>query len=146
VEQIIVKGRKEGKNAPSPVSYDPAPSFGKTGIAYTAAQKLDRQGMREEQFSDYYLQQQKKLPGPGYYSSVNTVGLRIGDSTMTNSRWAEIPKAKDRFKAPTVKLKSPSPDRYQPRGDLGRDVLSWMNKAPVPKFRHDTSDILDMHF
>ena len=41
VEDIIVKGRKD-RNAPSPVTYEPAKTFGKTGIHFSVPGKFDR--------------------------------------------------------------------------------------------------------
>jgi hypothetical protein len=65
---------------------------------------------------------------------------------LANSRRSEFSKAKDRFFAPTEQFRSPPPNEYKPKTNLGQDVVSSLKKAPVPKFGHDTSDILEMHF
>lgn len=123
VEDIIVKGRKD-RNAPSPVTYEPAKTFGKTGIHFSVPGKFDRYGERVEKNSNHYLELQRKLPGPGYYSTLDTVGAKVCSSTIRSSEKPQFSKAHDRFFVPTEQVKSPSPNKYQPKFNLGQDISS----------------------
>ena len=100
--------------SPSPDSYEKDPTFGKAGTFYSMRKKLIRHGGRVDRFDDYYFDCEKKLPGPGYYVHPETVGTKIMSSTMISSRQSSIPKASDRFMAPTIHKQLPSPNQYTP--------------------------------
>ena len=78
--------------------------------------------MRSDKNHDHYFSQQSKLPGPGSYRTLDPTGQTIYNSTMRSSMRMGIAKADNRFCAPTVQTKSPSPDKYQPQQSLGLGV------------------------
>ena len=63
----IHKFAKKNKGSPSPTSYHAPQTFDKEGLKYSMRPKQLRYGEKEENFSQNYLDRQKKLPGPGYY-------------------------------------------------------------------------------
>ena len=55
IDDIVDKELKF--NFPSPVSYEPARTFGKTGIHFSVPGRLNRYGKRVDKTSNYYLEQ-----------------------------------------------------------------------------------------
>lgn len=106
-------------------------------------QKMKRYGNRVDKFDDYNYDQEKKLPGPGYYHHPETVGTRMMSSTFVSSRQSSIPKAQDRWRPPTKPKDQPAPDQYQPKADIVQHVKSNHPKVAMTKFGADKSDILD---
>lgn len=80
--------------------------------------------MRSDLRHKSYLRQQGKLPGPGSYSQLDTIGASVINSTIHSSRKSSVPRAHDRWKAPTFGVKSPSPAMYSPKAGIGADVSS----------------------
>ena len=62
--------------------------------------RLSRHGTKDEVGSDYYLSQEKKLPGPGYYEPMGVVGANMPSSPFKSQRMNIFSKADDRFKMP----------------------------------------------
>ena len=108
--------------------------------------RLVRYGLRSDNSSEYFLNLQKELPGPGSYGHLDTIGAINHKSSFMTSRMPSIPKAQDRFRAPTEIVKSPSPDSYSPKASIGFDVSSRQPKVQRTKFGNDKTDILDLHF
>ena len=102
--------------------------------------------MRSDQSHDHYFDQQKKLPGPGTYGHHDLVGRQNSNSQFVTSPRSSVPKANDRFRAPTEMVKSPSPDTYYPLQQIGFDVSSRQPRAPRTKFGQDKSDILALQY
>jgi len=48
--------------------------------------KMHRYGNRVDKFDDYNYDQERKLPGPGYYAHPETVGSKMMSSTFVSSR------------------------------------------------------------
>ena len=105
--------------------------------------KLHRHGTRSDKFDEYNWDQERKLPGPGYYVHPETIGSRMMSSTFVSSRQSSIPKATDRFRVPVVPKSSPAPDNYTPQADIVRHVKSNHPRVAMTKFGMDKSDILD---
>lgn len=77
---------------------------------------------------------------------MDVVGATVANSQFMSSRKSSIPKASDRFVAPTEFVKAPAPDMYSPRQQIGNDVSSRQPKVPRTKFGKDRTDILDIHY
>ena len=129
--------------SPSPGAYEKDRTFGKAGTHYTIRKRMNRYGSRVDKFDNYYFDQEKKLPGPGYYIHPETVGTKMMSSTYVSARQSSIPKAQDRFKAPTIHKQLPAPDQYTPKADIVMHVKSNHPKVATTKFGMDTSSILD---
>ena len=129
--------------SPSPGAYEKDPTFGKKGPHYSMRKRMNRYGSRVDKFDNYNFDQEKKLPGPGYYMHPETVGTQMMSSTFKTSQQSSIPKAKDRFMAPTIHKQHPSPNQYQPKADIVQHVASNHPKVPMTRFGMDKSHILD---
>ena len=129
--------------SPSPDSYEKKPTFSQEGTFYSMRKRLNRYGSRVDRYDSYYFDQERKLPGPGYYIHPETVGTRMMSSTFVSSRQSSIPKAQDRFMAPTIHKTSPSPNQYQPKADIVQHVKSNHPRVQQTKFGLDSSSILD---
>jgi len=105
--------------------------------------RLDRYGGRVDRFDKHYFDSERKLPGPGSYMHAETVGTRMMSSMLVSSRMSSIPKADDRFKAPTIHKTHPSPSAYQPKADIVQHVKSNHVRVPMTKFGLDNTSILD---
>ena len=64
-------------------------------------------------------------------------------STFVTSRQSSIPKAADRFKAPTIHKQHPAPDSYAPKADIVQHIKSNHPRVAMTKFGLDKSSILD---
>ena len=73
IERIIDEGSKKIAS-PSPTSYEKDPTFGKAGVHHSMRKKLHRYGNRVDKFDSYYYDSQKKLPGPGFYAHLESIG------------------------------------------------------------------------
>ena len=129
--------------SPSPDSYEKKTTFSKEGTFYSMRKRLNRYGSRVDRYDNHYFDQEKKLPGPGYYIHPETVGTRMMSSTFVSSRQSSIPKAQDRFMAPTIHKTHPSPNQYQPKADIVQHVKSNHPKVQMTRFGLDTSSILN---
>lgn len=145
VDDVIVKGRKHA-NSPGPFSYDKPKPFGTIGILSTFSPRLDKSGMRVDKYDKSYFDKEKTLPGPGTYQAPDTVGVKISNSKIITQASFKFSKSNDRWRSPTEKIKSPSPDLYSPRAALGFDISSKNPRMPVPKIGNDKTNILDFHF
>ena len=67
-------------------------------------------------------------------------------STMVSSRQSSIPKAADRFMAPTIHKQLPSPNQYTPQADIVAHVKSNHPRVAMTKFGLDKSSILDQRW
>ena len=128
VEECI----KQAPLSPAPNSYRDPPKFGDLGSKPFMRPKLHRQGQREENYSEYYLSQQKKLPGPGFYQQMDVLGAVVPNSSIRSQRMNVFSKAEDRFKDP--KQQSPAASTYSPRNGMLQDVDASKTRAPVAKF------------
>ena len=109
-------------------------------------QRLNRYGGRVDRYDNHYFSSERKLPGPGSYIHPETVGTRMMSSTFVSSVQSSIPKAKDRFMAPTIHKTHPSPNQYAPKADMVMHVKSNHVKVPMTKFGLDNSSILDQRW
>lgn len=129
--------------SPSPGQYEKDRTFGKAGPHYSMRKKQKRYGGRVDKFDQYYFDAEKKLPGPGYYAHAETIGSRMMASTFFSSQQSSIPKANDRFRAPTITKPQPSPNQYSPKADIVQHVKSGHVKVAMTRFGLDNSSILD---
>lgn len=104
---------------------------------------MHRYGSRVDKFDNYNFDQEKKLPGPGYYGHAETIGSSLTSSTFRSSTKASIPKARDRFVSPTIYKNLPSPGQYSPKADIVQHVASNHKKVAMTRFGMDKSNILD---
>jgi len=55
-------------------------TFGKQGTMFSIRQKMKRYGLKYDGRDEFYYNMQKKLPGPGYYNPLETVGKSLINS------------------------------------------------------------------
>ena len=115
--------------SPSPGAYEKTRTFGKAGRHFSMRQKMNRYGNRVDKFDNYHYDKEKKLPGPGYYIHPETIGSKMMSSTFHSAMQSSIPKANDRFKAPTSDKPQPSPNQYAPKADIVQHVKSNHKKV-----------------
>lgn len=84
--------------------------FGAKGLTYSMAAKLPTEKQA--------LEKSGKLPGPGFYETINTTGNSVSNSVYKNANNYSFGKAKDRFQAPTKKVAAPAPNVYSPQNNL----------------------------
>ena len=126
--------KSKNKESPSPASYR-SPSTITEGVKYSMRPKFERYGEKEENFSLNYLKRQKKLPGPGSYDHLHvTVGMNSVSSRIENNRKTAFGKASDRFEARAQLIKTPAPDKYQPKASMNENVSSLFKKNSMTKF------------
>lgn len=107
------------------------------------SKRMKRYGTRVDKFDEHYYDQERKLPGPGFYMHPETIGTRMMSSTFVSSQQSSIPRANDRFRAPTITKLHPSPNTYMPLADIVKHVKSSHIRVPMTKFGLDKSDVLD---
>ena len=73
IERIIDESQKKIASPP-PGGYEHKRTFGSNGIHYSMKQKLYRYGNRVDKFDQFYYDSQKKLPGPGSYAHLESIG------------------------------------------------------------------------
>lgn len=74
IERIIDEGTKKIAS-PSPNTYEKDASFGRTGIHHSFRKKLNRYGNKVDRSDNYFYESQKKLPGPGSYGHLESIGV-----------------------------------------------------------------------
>ena len=99
-KEFVGEVEKEGPLSPGPHTYRDPPKFGELATKPFMRPKLVRHGTKDENYSEYYLNQEKKLPGPGYYEQMKVVGSDMPNSTFRSQRQNVFGKADDRFKMP----------------------------------------------
>lgn len=130
----------KNKNYPSPISYRAASTI-TDGVKYSMRPKQIRYGEKDENFSQNYLDRQKKLPGPGYYEHAQTVGLNNVSSRYENNRQTQFSKATDRWAAGAQLKKPPGPGNYDPKASITHNVSSTMPKNSLTKFGQDNKSV-----
>jgi hypothetical protein len=116
------------------------PTFGAVGQLYTIREKLKHYPIGMDLTLDKdesYYDRQKKLPGPGYYNQLETVGRNVVESTYKTSQSNAFSKAHDRWESPTKSKVHPNPASYH------INMGSTQSKAAFTKFGQSTADILD---
>jgi len=73
-KEFVGEIEKEGPQSPGPFSYRDRPQLGQGAIKSAMRPRLSRHGTKDEVGSEYYLGQEKRLPGPGYYESMGVTG------------------------------------------------------------------------
>lgn len=129
----IEKFAEKNKNYPSPISYR-SPTSTTDGYKFSMRPKQTRYGEKEENFSQNYLDRQRKLPGPGYYEHAQTVGLNHVSSRFKNNTQTQFSKDEHRWKAPAQHEKAPAPGSYDPQASITQNVSSLFPKNSMTKF------------
>ena len=147
IDKIVDEGKKM-ENTPSPDRYGLQNYFGKVGQKYSFVGLKNHSGLKLDNRHEYYLDQQRKLPGPGSYEP-RTFGFgqesRI--STIVSGRQSRISKASDRFVTADDRTPSPGPGSYSARSpQFGTAVLSKHKIAPGVKIGNNKIDILDERY
>ena len=145
VDEILEVGRKN-QATPSPGNYEPPQTFGKVGIKHSMSGNLHRSGLKVDNMHNYYLDRQSRLPGPGSYSQLDTVGNGQVSSILVNSRQSTIPKAEDRFLTLNPRKLSPPPTKYSPRQTLGQEVTSTLIRGPRARIGNNKTNILVLEY
>ena len=92
------------------------------------------------------LEKSAKLPGPGNYENDHITGNTLSNSAFKNVSKFSIPKANDRFAAPTKKVAAPAPNVYSPQNNLNQNFNSTFVKSGQTVIGKSNFSIIDQHF
>jgi hypothetical protein len=106
IDQILKSG---DLSSPGPGRYDEQKSFGKKGVEYSMANRLNH--------IDQQLDKSKKLPGPGQYGAGDLCGTSLTNSAFVNPKNFSIGH-EQRFSVPTKKTDMVAPVSYKPMDNL----------------------------
>ena len=143
-KEFVGEAEKESLRSPGPFTYRDPPMFYESSQKASMRPRLVRHGTKDENYSEYHLEQERKRPGPGYYEAMNVVGSRMPNSTFRSYRQNTFSKAEDRFKMPA--FNSPPPSKYSPRNGMTEDFDGSKARAPRTKFGQNMLSPCDLEF